>query len=60
MTIALSLRILAMKIYVDVDQMQNVLESQILVRQGPADVVRIMNAPRRNIVTLENAKVHHL
>ena len=60
MTIARMHRILVMKIFVNVDQMQNVLGSQILVKQGPADVVSIMNAPRRNIVTLENANVHHL
>ena len=57
MTIARSLRILVMKIFVNVDQMQNVLGIQIRVKQGRADVVRMMNAPKHNIVTLENAKV---
>ena len=59
MKIALLLRILHMKKFVDVDQIQNVLRRQIRVKQGRADVVRMMNAPKHNIVTLENAKVCH-
>ena len=59
MTIARTHRILVMKIFVNVDQMQNVLGGQITVHQGRANVVRIINAPKHNIVTLENAKVCH-
>ena len=59
MTIARPLRILVMKIFVNVDQMQNVLVRQIRAKQGLANVVRRMNAPKHNIVTLENAKVRH-
>ena len=59
MTIARSHRILVMKIFVNVDQMQNVLGRQIRAKQGRANVVRMMNAPKHNIVTLENAKVCH-
>ena len=59
MTIARSLRILVMKMLVNVDQMQNVLGRQIRAKQGLANVVRMMNAPNHNIVTLENAKVCH-
>ena len=57
MTIARSLRIPVMKIFVNVDQMPNVLGRQIRAKQGRANVVRMMNAPKHNIVTLENAKV---
>ena len=57
MTIARMHRILVMKIFVNVDQMQNVLGRQIRAKQGRANVVRMMNAPKHNIVTLENAKV---
>ena len=57
MTIALSHRILVMKIFVHVDQMQSVLGRQIRVKQDSADVVRMMNAPIQNIVSLENAKI---
>ena len=57
MTIARTHRILVMKIFVNVDQMLNVLGRQIRVTMGRADVVEIMNAPKNNIVTLENAKV---
>ena len=46
-----------MKIFVNVDQMQNVLGGQIIVHQGIVHVVRIMNAPKHNIVTWEIAKV---
>ena len=56
MTIALSHRILVMKIFVNVDQMQSVLVRQILVKTGSAAVARIRNAPNQNIVTMENAK----
>ena len=59
MTIARQLRILVMKIFVNVDQMQNVLVRQIRAKQGLANVVKMMNAPKHNIVTLENAKVCH-
>ena len=57
MTIARMHRILVMKIFANVDQMQNVLGRQIRVTMGHANVVGLMNAPKRNIVTLENAKV---
>ena len=57
MTIALTHRILAIKIFANVDRMQNVLGRQIRVTMGHANVVGLMNAPKRNIVTLENAKV---
>ena len=57
MTIALSHRILVMKIFVNVDQMQSVLGRQIRVKQDSAVVVRMRNAPKQNIVILENAKV---
>ena len=57
MTIALSHRILVMKIFVNVDQMQSVLARQIRAKQESADVVRMMNAPKQNIVSLENAKI---
>ena len=57
MTIARMHRILVMKIFANVDQMQNVLERQIRVTMGRANVVGLMNAPKHNIVTLENAKV---
>ena len=59
MKIALLLRILAMDIFVNVDLMHDVMERQIRVKQGRADVVRMMNAPKRNIVTLAIAKVCH-
>ena len=59
MTIARTHRILVIKIFANVDQMQNVLGRQIRAKQGRADVVRVMNAPEDNIVTLENAKVCH-
>ena len=59
MTIARMHRILVMKIFVNVDQMQNVLGRQIRAKQGRANVVRMMNAPKHKIVTLENAKVCH-
>ena len=59
MTTARQLRILVMKIFVNVDQMQNVLVRQIRAKQGLANVVKMMNAPKHNIVTLENAKVCH-
>ena len=55
MTIARSLRILVMKIFVNVEQMKNVLGRQIPVKQERADVVRMMNAPKHNIVNLDNA-----
>ena len=55
--VAQILRILVMKTFVDVDQMYNVLGRQIRVTMGHANVVGLMNAPKRNIVTLENAKV---
>ena len=57
MTIARMHRILVMKIFANVDQMQNVLGRQIRVTMGHANVVGLMNAPKRNIVTLENARV---
>ena len=57
MTIARTHRILVMKIFVNVDQMQNVLGGQIIVHQGRAYVVRIIIAPKHNIVTWEIAKV---
>ena len=57
MTIALTLRILVMKIYVCVDQMQNVLGRQIRVKKGRAGVAKMMNAPKHNTVTLVNAQV---
>ena len=57
MTIARSLRIPVMKIFVNVEQMQNVLGRQIRAKQGRANVVRMMNAPKHNIVDLANAKV---
>ena len=57
MTIARTHRILVIKIFANVDQMQNVLGRQIRVTMGHANVVGLMNAPKRNIVTLENAKV---
>ena len=59
MTIALTHRILVIKIFANVDQMQNVLVRQIRAKQGLANVVKMMNAPKHNIVTLENAKVCH-
>ena len=59
MTIALSLRILVRQISVNVEQMHNVLGRQMCVKQGRADVVRMMNAPKHNIVVLVNAKVCH-
>ena len=57
MTIARTHRILVMKIFANVDQMQNVLGGQIIVHQGIAHVVRMMNASKHNIVTWEIAKV---
>ena len=60
MTIALSHRILVMKIFVNVDQMQSVLARQILVTMGSAAVVITRYAPEQNIVTVENAKVCQL
>ena len=57
MTIARTHRILVMKIFVNVDQMQSVLGRQIRVKQGSADVVRMRNAPKQNIVNMENANV---
>ena len=60
MKIALLLRILVMKILVNVGQMHDVLRRQILVKQGRAVVVRMMNAPKHNIVALANAKVFQL
>ena len=57
MTIALSHRILVMKIFVNVDQMQSVLVRQILVKTESVAVVIERNAPTKNIVTMENAKV---
>ena len=57
MMIACLLRIPVMKMFVNVDQMQNVLGRRIRVKQGRADVVRMTNAPEHTIVTLENAKV---
>ena len=57
MTIARSLRILVMKIFVNVDQMQSVRVRQILVKTESAAVVIERNAPKKNIVTMENAKV---
>ena len=57
MTIARMHRILVMKIFANVDQMQNVLGRQIRVTMGHANVVGLRNAPKHNIVTLENAKV---
>ena len=68
MKIALLVRILVMKLlimlvilssFVNVDQMHDVLGRQIHVKQGRADVVRMMNALKHNIVTLANAKVCH-
>ena len=46
-----------MKIFVNVDQMQSVLVRQILVKTESAAVVIERNAPKKNIVTMENAKV---
>ena len=57
MTIALSHRILVMKIFVNVDQMQNVLVRQIRAKQGRANVVRMMNAQFEKIAGLGNVKV---
>ena len=57
MTIALTHRILVIKIFANVDQMQNVLGRQIRVTMGRADVVGLRHAPEHNIVTLENARV---
>ena len=57
MTIALTHRILVIKIFANVDQMQNVLGRQIRVTMGHADVVGLRHAPEHNIVTLENARV---
>ena len=57
MTIARALQIPVMKIFVNVDQMQNVLGGQIIVHQGIAHAVRMMNATKTNIVTWEIAKV---
>ena len=57
MTIARTHRILVMKIFVNVDQMQNVLGGRIIVHQGIVHAVRMMNAPKTNIVTWEIAKV---
>ena len=57
MTIARSHRILVMKIFVNVDQMQSVLVRPILVKTESAAVVIERNAPKKNIVTMENAKV---
>ena len=57
MTIARTHRILVMKIFVNVDQMQNVLGGRIIVHQGIVLVVRMMNATKTNIVTWEIAKV---
>ena len=59
MTIARTHRILVIKIFANVDQMQHVLEGQIRVKQGSANAVRIMNAPKHKIVTMENATVCH-
>ena len=60
MTIARTHRILVMKIFVNVDQMQSVLARQILVTMGSAAVVIKRYAPKQNIVTVENAKVCQL
>ena len=57
MTIALTHRILVIKIFANVDQMQNVRGRQILVTMGHADVEGLRHAPEHNIVTLENARV---
>ena len=47
------------KAFVDVDQMHSVLGRQICVTTERANVVRMMNAPENNIVTVDNAKVPH-
>ena len=60
MKIARTHRILVMKIFVNVDQMQSVLARQILVTMGSAAVVITRYAPEQNIVTVENAKVCQL
>ena len=57
MTIARTHRILVMKIFVNVDQMQDVLGGQIIVHQEIVHAVRMMNATKTNIVTWEIAKV---
>ena len=57
MTIARTHRILVIKIFANVDQMQNVVVRQIRVTMGRAGVVGLRHAPKHNIVTLENAKV---
>ena len=59
MTLALILRILVAKAFVDVDQMHSVLGRQIDVTTERANVVRMMNAPENNIVTRAIAKVPH-
>ena len=51
MTIALTHRILVIKIFANVDQMQNVRGRQIRVTMGRADVVGLRHAPAHNIVT---------
>ena len=56
---ALILRILVTIAFVDVDQMHSVLGRQIDVTTERANVVRMMNAPENNIVTVDNAKVPH-
>ena len=47
------------KAFVDVDQVHSVLGRQICVTTERANVVRMMNAPENNIVTVDNAKVPH-
>ena len=58
MTIARPQRILVTKIFVNVDQTQNVLGRQIRAKMGRADVVRMLNALKHYIVTVENAQVY--
>ena len=60
MTIARSHRIIVMKIFVNVDQMQSVMVRLIRVNKGSADVVIRRNAPKQNTVNVESAKVCQL
>ena len=60
MKIALVLRILVMKTFVNVDLMHNGVGRPIRVMKVDANVVRMMNAQKHNSVILANAiKVRH-
>ena len=55
--IVVVVRINAYHPFVNVDLMLNAMEVPIRVQMGYVDVVKIMNAQKGNIVTLENANV---